>query len=290
VNGDGTADTIVGAGPGSTPSVKVIDGKTGTSYLAFDAFESSFTGGVYVAAADFNGDGKADLIITPDQGGGPRVRILDGAKATDGAVVPLTDFFGIGDPAFRGGARAAAGDVNGDGIPDLVVAAGFQGGPRVAAFSGKTLLDPLPAVVGAQPPKLFNDFFAFEQTLRNGVFITAGDLDGDGKAEIIAGGGPGGGPRVSAFNAADLISSGGGTLTLLANFFGGDPNNRGGIRLAVRDFDGDNRADIIAGAGTNGGSRVTGYAAKNIPAQGDPSATAFAFDALPGFNGGVFVG
>ena len=28
-----------------------------------------------------------------------------------------------------------------------------------------------------QPVKLFSDFFVFEQTLRNGVFLTAGDLE-----------------------------------------------------------------------------------------------------------------
>ena len=82
--------------------------------------------------------------------------------------------------------------MNGDGVGDLVVAAGFGGGPRVAGFDGTTL--------GAgTPAKLFADFFAFEQTLRNGVFVAAGDLDGDGFADLIAGGGPGGGPRVTAF-------------------------------------------------------------------------------------------
>jgi hypothetical protein len=190
-------------------------------------------------------------------------------------------FFGIEDPNFRGGARSAIGDVNGDGAGDLVVAAGFQGGPRVAAFSGKTL--------GSGPVKLFNDFFAFEQTLRNGVFIAAGDLDGDGKAEVIAGGGPGGGPRVTAFSATDLISSGGGTLTPLANFFGGDEANRGGVRVAVKDLDGDAKADLVVGAGTGAGSRVTAYAGKTVAPAGTPPVQ-LDFDAFPEFAGGVFVG
>src|SRR4029079_17897977 len=156
---------------------------------------------------------------------GPRVTVRSGK---DGSL--LADFFGIEDPNFRGGARAAVGDVNGDGTPDLVVAAGFQGGPRVAVFDGKSLRP------GQAPVKLFNDFFAFEQTLRNGVFVACGDLDGDGKAEVIAGGGPGGGPRVTAFSGKGLVTSGGATLTPVANFFGGDPNSRDGIRVAVKDF------------------------------------------------------
>src|SRR5205823_4264337 len=158
-------------------------------------FELGFTGGVYVAAGDVTGDGVPDVVITPDEGGGPRVRVFDGANR----FAPVADFFGIDDPNFRGGARAAVGDVNGDGAGDLVVAAGFQGGPRVAGFDGRSL--------GAgSPVKVFGDFFAFEQTLRNGVFVAVGDIDGDGFADVIAGGGPGGGPRVTAFSGKSLLA------------------------------------------------------------------------------------
>jgi hypothetical protein len=175
------------------------------------------------------------------------------------------------------------GDVNGDGVGDLVVAAGFQGGPRVAAFSGKSLGG------GQTPVKLFNDFFAFEQTLRNGVFIAVGDLNADGFADIIAGGGPGGGPRVTVFSSKDLVTSGGATLTPLANFFGGDPNNRGGIRIAVKNLDGDDRADIVVGSGEGAGSRVSAYLGTTVAPVGTPP-TVLDFDAFPGFTGGVFVG
>ena len=125
-------------------------------------FEAAFTGGVYVAAGDLTGDGVAELVITPDEGGGPRVRVFDGA-----GFGQVADFFGIDDPNFRGGARAAVGDVNGDGAGDLIVAAGFGGGPRVAGFDGRSL------AVGRRT-RLFADFFAFEQGLRNGVFVAAG--------------------------------------------------------------------------------------------------------------------
>jgi hypothetical protein len=153
----------------------------------------------------------------------------------------------------------------------------------VAVFDGNSLRP------GSTPVKLFNDFFAFEQTLRNGVFIASGDIDGDGKAEIVAGGGPGGGPRVTAFSSTDLINSGGGTLTQVANFFGGNPDNRGGIRVSVKDLDSDNQADLVVGDGEGAGSRVTAYLGKNVGPAGTPAA-AFEFDAFPGFTGGVFVG
>jgi len=272
--GDGVADLVVGTGPGGPTRVRVLDGKSQAELFAFDPFEAGFTGGVFVAAGDLTGDGVADLVVTPDEGGGPRVRVFSGK-----GFGQVADFFGIDDPAFRGGARAAVADLSGDGVGDLLVSAGFGGGPRVAAFDGKSL-------GSAAPVKLVQDFFAFELTLRNGVFVAGGDLDGDGKAELIAGGGPGGGPRVTAFSGQALLA---GQQAPVANFFAGDPANRGGVRVAVKDLDGDGRADLVTGSGPGGGSRVTAYAGKAVPASGTPPEL-FAFDAQPGFTGGVFVG
>ena len=111
------------------------------------------------------------------------------------------------------------------------------------------------------------------------------DVNGDGFAELIAGGGPGGGPRVRAFNGLDLLA---GTQNPIADFFAGDTNNRGGVRVSVKNLDSDNLADIVVGAGTGAGSRVTAYAGKAISVAAPPEL--FAFDAFAGFTGGVFVG
>ncbi len=277
-NGDSVADLVVGTGPGITTRVIVFDGATRTILFDVMPFEPSFTGGVYVSAGDITGDGAADLVVSPDEGGGPRVDIYTGA-----GFARIGTFFGIADPNFRGGARTAMGDMNGDGRKDLGVAAGFGGGPRVAVFDGTT-------ITTADPIRLFNDFFAFEQTLRNGTYIAMGDLDGDGLAELFMGGGPGGGPRVTVFSAANLVSSGGATQTPLANFFAGDPNTRGGIRLAVKNLDGDGIADLVVGSGAGSGSAVTGYLGVLIAANAAAPPPEFTFDAYSDFTGGVFVG
>ena len=272
-NGDGVLDLVAGTGPGVSTLVRIFDGVTKAELFAVVPFETTFTGGVFVAAGDVNGDGRADLAISPDEGGGPRVRVFSG-----NGFGQIADFLGIEDPAFRGGARAALGDLNGDGADDLIVAAGFGGGPRIAAFSGKSL-------GSATPVKLFGDFLAFEAALRNGTFVTAGDVDGDGKAELIAGGGPGGGPRVTVFDGADLLTN---VQTRSVDFFAGDVTNRGGVRLAVKDLDGDARADLIAGAGTGAGSRVTAYAGSALAGAAPPEL--FHVDAFAGLTSGVFVG
>ena len=64
--------------------------------------------------------------------------------------------------------------------------------------------------------------------------------------------------------------------------------SRGGVRLAVKDLDGDARADLVAGSGTGAGSRLTAYAGSAL-AGGDPPAR-LGLDAFAGFAGGVFVG
>jgi len=75
---------------------------------------------------------------------------------------------------------------------------------------------------------------------------------------------------------------------VVANFFVGDTGNRGGVRVAVKDLDGDALADLVVGDGTGAGSRVTAYHGKDL-INGE-ILEAFRFDAFPGLNDGVFVG
>jgi uncharacterized delta-60 repeat protein len=252
VTGDGIPDLIGAAGPGGPPTVVIHDGQTGLEITRFNAFESSFTGGTFVSAADLTGDGKAELVVSPDRGGGPIVAVFTAAGQQ------ITRFFGIDDPAFRGGARTALGDLTGDGTPDLIVAAGFGGGPRIALFNGADVAAGSPA-----PARLVGDFFAFENTLRNGVFVAAGDADGDGRSDLAFGAGPGGAPRVRILGGSQLLAAGPfnsldeiAPTAGLADFFAGDPSLRGGVRPAFRNLNGNPTADLVAGSGENEPSRV----------------------------------
>ena len=68
---------------------------------------------------------------------------------------------------------------------------------------------------GAFPARLVDDFFAFEDTLRNGAYVGMGDLTGDGYAELVFGGGPGGGPLVLALDGLRMLESSSGWPTPL---------------------------------------------------------------------------
>jgi hypothetical protein len=275
VTGDSVPDYIVGAGPGSVPRVVVLDGKTGQPRIVFSAFEDTFAGGVFVAAADIDGDGMAEVVVTPDESGGPVVAVYRGAPlaaGVGGQAAQLTRFFGIaGDPNFRGGCRPALGDIDGDGAADLVVSAGVLGGPRIAIFDGQSLKSG-----SGDPGRLVGDFFAFEDTLRNGAFVAAGDVTADGHAEVAFGGGPGGAPRVRLFDGQALLAAPAFSnvdaiagSAQRANFFAGDVNLRGGVRLALHDLDADARADLATGSGAAESSHVRIYKSATLLAGAD---------------------
>jgi lysophospholipase L1-like esterase len=143
------------------------------------------------------------------------------------------------EPGFVGGVRVATGDVNGDTIPDIVVGAGPTGGPAVAVFSG------------ADGSRLAT-FFAYEGSFRGGVgSVAVRDLDGDGMAEIAVGAGNGGGPAIVIYR--------GGTFEEAARFFAYDGSFRGGVNVALGEFEGIGPA-IVAGAGVGGGPHVKLFA------------------------------
>ncbi len=86
------------------------------------------------------------------------------------------------DPALTGGVRVAAGDVNGDGLVDIITGAGAGSGPHVRAFS---LASGVTEVAS---------FFAYAPDFTGGVLVASGDVTGDGRAEIITGTTRAGGP------------------------------------------------------------------------------------------------
>ena len=256
INGDGVPDIITAPGPGGGPEIRVFDGFSGALIMDFMAYSPSFTGGVYVAAADVDGDGHADIITAPDAGGGPEVKVVSGKTQA-----LLYDFFAF-TPSFTGGVRVAGGDVNHDGFADIIAGKGPGSDAAVAVYSGKT----------SSQLALWNAFAGFG----GGVYVSAGDVNGDGFADIVVGAGAGGGPAVRVFSGANPAIT-------LRDFFAYASTFTGGVRVAVADVDGDGSADIIAAPGAGGAPDLRVFDVATLTRLDE----FMAYD--PSFLGGVFV-
>jgi hypothetical protein len=83
VDGDGFADIVTGADAGGGPHVLAYSGADGHVLQSFFAYEPAFPNGVRVAAGDLNHDGYAEIITAAGPGGGPHVRVFDGASGVE---------------------------------------------------------------------------------------------------------------------------------------------------------------------------------------------------------------
>lgn len=241
-NGDGKVDFAFATGSGVGGTVRIISGATGTDLVGPTSVFGGFSGGIFLAAGDVDRDGKAELAVSADMGGGPRVSVF---KVQNGALQTVADFIAFESPDFRGGSRIALADINRDGVADLIVGAGVGGGPRVSIYSGTSLLS-------GHPNRLIPDFFALDPNLRSGVFVTAADLNGDGYADVLYSTGNTGGPRVRVVSGYSLVTNPGAdvaNLPAMADFFALDSNDRSGLRIAARDLDNDGKAELIVASG-----------------------------------------
>ena len=219
IDGDGFDEIVTGAGPGAIfgPHVRGwnLDGgdaeaMTEVNFLAYGTPKY----GVNVAAGDIDGDGFDEIVTGAGPGAvfGPHVRAwnVDGGEVN---AVPGVSFFAYGTP--RWGVNVAVADVDGDGIDDIITGAGpgTVYGPHVRGWSfDGTAITPIPGL----------SFMAYG-TLQYGVNVAAGDLDEDGRAEILTGPGPG--PSFGAHVRGFDYDAAGGTVQAMPriSFFAFSP-------------------------------------------------------------------
>jgi serralysin len=126
------------------------------------------------------------------------------------------------------------------------------------------------------------EFFAYDLGFRAGIFVAAGDVNGDGKADIITGVGPGGGPHVQV-----VTLGAGGAPESLASFFAYDPGARAGMRVAAaRLAPGDDEAAIVTVPGPGSAPHLKAFR-RNPDGSVVEVLSSFAYP--PTFLGGAWV-
>ncbi|PIR47485.1 hypothetical protein COV06_03475 [Candidatus Uhrbacteria bacterium CG10_big_fil_rev_8_21_14_0_10_50_16] len=142
-------------------------------------------------------------------------------------------------------------DLGGDGIDELIVSSGRNQVPTVAILR----LD----------GSLIRTFAPYADTMTSGVTVTAGDITGDGIAEVVTGTMIGAGPHVRVFSGYGELQN---------QFFAYDELFTGGVNVATADIDGDGTREIVTAAGLTGGPHIRLFTHK-----GTLVTDFFAFDA-----------
>lgn len=167
-NGDGKAEIAVAPGNAGAPLIRIFDQNGRSLGKDFYAFGKEDKGGASVAAADFDGDGIDELIVGHGPYGEPWVKTYR-VDQKDEVVVGTWLAFGRG---FRGGVKVAAADLDHNGRDEVLVAPGPGGGPNIRGFTPT-----------GTPYKVNNMVYGGD--FRGGFNLAAGDLNNDGKTEIV---------------------------------------------------------------------------------------------------------
>jgi len=114
LDGNGWLEIITGAGFGGGPHIRIFSGGGKLMNPGFFAFDQKFRGGVNVAAADLNDDGKAEIIAGAGVGGSPTVKVWQGED-----LVLKAEFLAF-DARGRGGVKVATEDIDQDGKAEVL--------------------------------------------------------------------------------------------------------------------------------------------------------------------------
>ncbi len=185
-NGDGKAEIILGAGYDDQPWVRILT-KGGKLVKKFLAFDKKFIGSVSVAAGDIDADNKDEIVVGAGWGGGPQVRFFErNGKAKKSTFMAYST-------KYRDGLRVAVGNIDSGAKEEIgVLPFGYGTAKNVKIFRyGKS--------------KSVRSFMAYPKTYKYEAEIAMGDVNGDGKAEVVTSMGMDNGMQVKVLNAKGKV-------------------------------------------------------------------------------------
>ncbi len=253
-DGDGFADLAVGAptsglaGAPTQGAIYVFRGGPGgiQSPAAFVLQDLNLAGAAQGlgwsldCAGDLNGDGYGDLVTgapttTSDQGNlSGAAYVFFGGPSGGEQIAPLMPE--SNNHESIGWSVAGGGDLDGDGLADVLVgapAAETSAGRAFVYFGSVSGTEGTPQILDVSPPPLAQF---------GSAIVQLGDVDGDGRADFAIGSPADGPGRVYRF-------TGGSVPPVAAVVVGPDLEGSSfGASLAAADLDGDGRDDLVVGA------------------------------------------
>ncbi len=220
--------------------------------------------GYSIAVGDVDGDGFGDVLVGAygEDVGAYNTGVVYGVLGPISGTMDLSEADAelVGDTVWgRAGSAVASGDVNRDGVDDVIVGAPRESSGGDAAGTAYLVLGPL---AGTTSLSTADATLIGEDADDNaGCSVAMGDVDGDGIEDILVG----------AFHEESSGSNGGaaylvagpavGTIDLsrsTAKFTGESANDYAGFSVAAGDLDGDGFSDVIVGSWSDAGDSNSG--------------------------------
>jgi hypothetical protein len=254
---DGVSElAVIPLGDTATSNLRVYDYgsslTTAPSVLAWRfAFDTGFRKGARVYAGDVNGDRKSDLVVVP-RNTHPNVQVFT-YNATTKKLDSLGYVFPYGK-ALPSSAHLALGDVDGNGTEDLIMVP-YAGNANIQVY-GYSAAENQSGVRRAFQRLAWTT--GFSAATRGGFEVAAGDMDGNGKAEIVLA------PQKGLAGQIQTFSYSSGTLSLLETMSPYGSSYRGGVHIAMFDIDQDQKAELMMSSadGYSANTRIYSYGSR----------------------------
>lgn len=163
LGGDGKSEIIVASNLNQVPEVMVFD-NGGRKLDLGVRFDLDYRGGINLGKIDIENDGRSEILLAGGFGNKPEVFVLNNN-------LELINKFTAYNENYLGGINVVSGDINNDGLSEIITSPSFGGGPHIKIFN--SLGD------------IMEEFFAYDEEYYGGVKVATGDINGDGNDEII---------------------------------------------------------------------------------------------------------